>query len=665
MKKNFTILFILGFLTSFVGEITAQTPCVDGMVAGYPCENVDLWSFVPFSDMGSGNFTNDIWGWTDAASRREFALVGKNTGTAFVEITDPANPVYLGSLDTHTENSIWRDIKVYQNYAFIVSEAGGHGMQVFDLTQLLTTTAPQVFEETTYYGGFGHSHNIAINEETGFAYSVGDNNFGGGLDIIDISDPLNPTLAGSFSDDGYTHDCQAVIYNGPDTDYQGKEIVFAANEDNFAIVNVDDKSDCQLISSTTYADYGYTHQCWLTPDQKYLIFGDELDELYGYTDITRTYVYNVEDLDNPYQVTIYEGQTASIDHNLYTVGNMLYQSNYTSGLRIADLGGIENGNLVERGYFDCFPENDDTEFGGTWSNYPYFPSGNVIVTNSESGFFIVRPQIFHLDADVAQIGCASGNADFVLTIPTELTSSSYSLDISGLPGNPEITSDAINVPGTTNITISGLGDLAGGITTFEILLNGDYGQYIIPAAVLSLNPIVPTGLAPANGDELMYNSDPVLTWDDLAGDIPGNYTIYISENSDLSNPIITSPVYTGEYTLTEQLNNGQVYYWAVSHDTECGSEQSPIESFTFSSAVGIDELISNTVEIFPNPTFGKITLKGLSSNTLVNITDITGKIITTKIINSSNATLDLSDLEPGVYFLQAAKNQIIGKVVLK
>ncbi len=509
MKKIFflTLLIVLTTINNH-----AQTPCVNGMVAGYPCENVDLWAFVPFADMGGGSLANDIWGWVDPNSNREFALVGKNTGTAFVEITDPANPVYLGQLPTHTNNSTWRDIKVYNNYAFIVSEAGGHGMQVFDLMQLLNVTSPQTFTETAHYAGFGGCHNVAIDENTGFAYCVGTSTFLGGLHVVDINNPLNPVLAGGFGDDGYTHDCQAVIYDGPDTNYQGEEIVFAANEDNFAIINANDKTDINLISSTTYSQAGYTHQCWLTPDHKYLIFGDELDEAYGYTTNTKTYVYDVSDLSAPVFVTAYIGPTTAIDHNLYTQGDLIFMSNYSAGLRIVDDGGIESGNLNEIAYFDCYPFDDVTDFYGTWSNYPYFPSGNVILTKIESGFFIVRPQIFHLTDAVSEVDCATNTAEFELNIPTALLSSTFDLDVNGLPGSPTITSSAINVPGTTTITISNLESVQNGITHFQIILSADYGEYIIAASVekKEVNLIAKTFLEGPYDENTLVQSDELL-----------------------------------------------------------------------------------------------------------------------------------------------------------
>jgi hypothetical protein len=148
--------------------------CIFGMAAEYPCNNVDLMSFLTHEDMGSKKKSgSDIWGWEDPETGNEYAIVGQNDGTAFVDVTDPENPIYKGRLQTHSYNSIWRDIKVYKDHAFIVSEAPGHGMQVFDLTLLREDVKGKVFEESAFFKDTGRCHNIVINEETGFAYCVG------------------------------------------------------------------------------------------------------------------------------------------------------------------------------------------------------------------------------------------------------------------------------------------------------------------------------------------------------------------------------------------------------------------------------------------------------------------------------------------------------------
>lgn len=376
----------------------AAAPCVNGVAADtYPCQSVDLLAHLPLSQIGGGNGA-DIWGWTDSQTGREYALMTRSTGTSFVDITNPTTPVYLGNLPPHTQPSAWRDVEVYGNYAYVVTEAFGGGMQVFDLTQLRNVDNPPVtFQETTHYSGFGNAHTIFINQETGYAYAVGTSTCGSGLHMVDIRQPTEPRFAGCYAEDGYTHETQCVIYHGPDEDYDGHEICFASNEDTLTLVDVTDKSDPQQISRTSYSGVGYTHQGWLTADHAYFLLNDETDEItYGHN--ARTYIWDVRDLDAPDVLDTYTSSSPAIDHNLYIHNGYVYQANYRAGLRILDGSGIPSGDLREVAYFDIFPANDVPAFNGAWGNYPFFDSGTVIVGGIEQGLFVLRPT---LDADYA------------------------------------------------------------------------------------------------------------------------------------------------------------------------------------------------------------------------------------------------------------------------
>ena len=299
---------------------------------------------------------NDVWGWTDSETGREYALVGRMDATVFVDVSDPHNPVYLGELPK-TEGSpgaSWRDVKVYENHAYIVADgSGAHGMQVFDLTQLRDVANPPVlFSETSHYDEVASVHNIAINEETGFGYALGVNGggrtCGAGLHMIDLRDPANPTFAGCFAHPqtgragtGYTHDAQCVIYRGPDVEHQGREICFNANETAISIADVTDKEDPRPLSAASYPNVGYAHQGWLTEDQRYFYSNDELDEVNGLVENTRTLIWDVTDLDDPVLVKEHFAETSSTDHNLYVRGRYMYQTNNTAGLRILDVGDPE------------------------------------------------------------------------------------------------------------------------------------------------------------------------------------------------------------------------------------------------------------------------------------------------------------------------------------
>jgi len=383
--KKITLIFTL-----LAGSITfAQVPCAGGNAAGFPCEGFNLQFDVPPSGM-SASAANDSWGWTDPQDGKEYAIIGLDNGTAFFDVSDPVNAEYLGKLPAHNgSSSTWRDVKVYENHAFVVSEAGGHGMQVFDLTRLRNVAnPPATFDEDAHYDDFGSAHNIVINEDSGYAYAVGTSTFSGGPHFINIQNPTNPTAAGGYSLDGYTHDAQVVIYDGPDTDYTGREIFIGSNASDIAIVDVTDKNNPQPIAIAGYSDTGYTHQGWFTEDKQYFILGDETDELnFGFN--TRTIVFDFSDLDNPQFSFSYSGPTPAIDHNGYVKGDTYYMANYNAGLRAIDITDIANGNISEIGFFDTIPGTNSAGFGGSWNVYPFFASGNIIISGDE-GFFLVQ-----------------------------------------------------------------------------------------------------------------------------------------------------------------------------------------------------------------------------------------------------------------------------------
>lgn len=366
--------------------------CENGFAGEYPCNDYDLLLNLNL-DFFDASAANDSWGWTDPITSNEYVILGLDNGTAFIDITNTEAPVYLGKLATATENSSWRDIKVYNNHAFIVSEATNHGMQVFDLTKLRDiTNIPQDFTADAHFTDFGSAHNIIINEDSGYAYPVGTPRSGiynGGPLFINIQNPTSPTAEGGWGTDNYSHDAQVVTYSGPDSDYTGREILIGSNEDEVVIVDITDKANPTNIATISYANVGYTHQGWFTEDQTYFLLGDELDEQrFGGT--SRTIVFDFTDLDNPTQHFIYNGSTDAIDHNGYIKDNTFYLANYTAGVRFIDITNIETSSITEVGYFDTYPTNDGANFNGVWNVYPFFESGKIVISDINSGLFIIQ-----------------------------------------------------------------------------------------------------------------------------------------------------------------------------------------------------------------------------------------------------------------------------------
>jgi choice-of-anchor B domain-containing protein len=386
-----------------------MTACSNGSAGGYPCNNVDLMSFLPLAQMGGSStiLASSLWGWTDPQTGREYALVGLRNKTSFVDITDPTNPIYLGNLPTHTGTSSWRELKTYGNYAMIVSDNNGnHGIQIFDLTRLRNVTSPPVtFTQDAHYNYAGSIHNIWINQQTGFAYAVGTSSgtqrCSSGVHIVNVQNPLNPTFSACYPATAttgyYTHDIDCMVYNGPDPDYQGREICIASDgkasnsNDTMAILDVTNKNNIVQIARVSYANDGFIHQTDFTEDMRYLVLDDETDET-GFGTGRRTHIYNMTNLDSPQYMGYYQRGTA-IDHNQYVKGNYLYQANYTEGLNVYNLNNISSATLNLEASFDIYPSNNNASFNGAWNVYPYFNSGNVILSGIEQGLFVLRPNL--------------------------------------------------------------------------------------------------------------------------------------------------------------------------------------------------------------------------------------------------------------------------------
>ncbi|HVS16711.1 MAG TPA: choice-of-anchor B family protein [Thermoanaerobaculia bacterium] len=383
--------------TNESAEELGHTHCDGGRAGPYPCREVDLMSFVPLARLGLGAEPaprgNDVWGWSDRATGREWALMGLTDGVAFVDVTAADAPRVVGLLPTQTVSSTWRDTKVYRDHAYVVADAAqDHGLQVFDLRRLRGAAPGAVFSPDRVYDGFGSAHNVAIDEASGFAYVLGSDACAGGLHMLDLAVPGDPRFAGCFAEDGYTHDAQCVVYRGPSARHRGRQLCFAANEDTLTVVDVTDKARPELLARLDYPGRAYVHQGWLTEDHRWLLIDDEGDErVHGHP--TRTWIVDVRDPAAPSLVGFHQARSPAIDHNQYVRGNLVFQANYRSGLRILDLSRVGRARLEEVGFFDTVPEDDAPGFSGAWSVYPFFASGNVLVSTTDRGLFVVRPRL--------------------------------------------------------------------------------------------------------------------------------------------------------------------------------------------------------------------------------------------------------------------------------
>ena len=468
VHKTFSLALIAGALLWFGGctdnsssdvvEELDPLDCIDGLAGDgvYPCSNIHYRAYLSLGEINeSDQNANDIWGWKDPQTEKEYALVGLTDGVVIVDVTDAREPVYVGKLpeadlvatskDGAVRNapkgnramnkgttptvissggqdprmafhddqgggegkgaSAWRDIKTYQNAMYVVTDVNPRGMQVFDLEKLRNvpkSAMPVTFEHDAHYTEFGEAHNIAINEESGFAYAIGSTKgrtcaTNGGLHIIDIRDRLNPVFAGchieleagGYIAPGYIHDTQCVIYDGPDSRYQGREICVSSAELRVLVSDVTDKDNPQTVSVFEYTGNRYAHQGWFSEDKRVFFLNDELDEIRNGHN-TRTYILDMTNLEELRVDSYYQHSTLSIDHNNYVVGNRLYQANYLAGLRVLDITVPTGSAMSEIGFFDTTPSKTDIEFDGLWSVYPWFENGKIVVSDISQGLYVLE-----------------------------------------------------------------------------------------------------------------------------------------------------------------------------------------------------------------------------------------------------------------------------------
>lgn len=371
--------------------------CTDGMAGPYPCSNVDLLSRVPLNDVGARSGAS-MWGATESKGHREIALMATDVGTAFVDVSKPRCPMILGMLPTATQRSQWREARALGDYAVVVSEAQGHGLQVFDMKKLGTTESTEMLTADAVYKGsseaqVGNAHNVFAHEATNMVYVVGSRSCDGGMHMVDFKDPMNPKFAGCGTRGLYAHDVTCVMYNGPDTEHMGREICVTYNgEDSaFSVVDVTDKSAPKELSTLVYEGGAYSHQGWFVDGQATMLLADELDEQnYGHG--TKTYLFDMTDLDDPKPLKPYMWDSMAVEHNVYIKDQRAYFANYTEGLRILDTTGAAGAELKEVGYFDTNPSSSATQMRGAWGAYPFFASGIVVIGDMVSGLFVVGPQ---------------------------------------------------------------------------------------------------------------------------------------------------------------------------------------------------------------------------------------------------------------------------------
>lgn len=488
-------------------------------------QNLDFVGF-----LGYDQRVSDIWGWEDTVNDLEYALVGVLDGLSIVDISDPASPFEVAFLDG--AESIWRDIKTWDGYAYVTNETSG-GLLIANLNQL------PAFPDTVNYQGreLESAHNIFIDEQ-GVAYVVGANIDNGGATMLDLTvDPMAPVFLGAYVD-FYVHDA-----------YARNDTLWTAEVSNgqFSIIDISDKSNPVTLGSQS-SPIGLTHNIWLSDDGKTVGVTEEFPAGHVLT-------YDVSDPTDIQELARYRTnwEEPVIPHNTFYQGDWLVTSSYVDGVTIVDAA--RPTNLVETGRFDTSPVGPIAAFNGCWGVYPYSSNNLVLASDIELGLYVLRPEYkraAYLEGTVRD----QVDGSPLLFARVELLSTSTPPYITDFTG--EFFTGTVD-SGTYTIRVSRSG--------CETRLYTDLD--LIPGQVTTIDPMLSctsTAVQPIDEDQVLFQLQPsvfssssTLQWD--LGDKwqPDAQIQWIAANGRvIPGPRLDGP--SGSLNIADNLSSG---YWIL------------------------------------------------------------------------------------------------------
>lgn len=439
-----------------------NSTCIDGNAEGFSCNNMSLLAHIPLADFPSNpSSANDIWGHVDLNTLKEYAIIGLRNGVAVVDVTIPTSPQIVGSISGLS--STWRDIKVYQYFdsatlrwqafAYATTEAD-EGLTIIDLNDLengISLVRRQTIDRSAhniYISNVDYSFNTALAGQEPLVHILGSNNFSGSFRSYTLSDP--ETLGSTYSNstgnrNDYTHDATSLTINDvrAQTDCAQATngdclVILDFNEDSLRIWEHSDKNLAIELGSSSYPNVEYTHSGWYSEDKQYVIVHDELDEQRHNLNTTLN-IFDISSLSTPTLVATWSGPTRATDHNGFVRGNRYYMSNYERGVTVLDI--TDPATPIEVGFFDTYPVSNNSGFNGAWGVYPFLPSGNILVSDINSGLFIIADQTLESDNgnitfDTQQLNVDEGQSISLAVTKTGNAASTVSYQI--LPGSANL-----------------------------------------------------------------------------------------------------------------------------------------------------------------------------------------------------------------------------------
>ena len=364
--KIFTVLFLSLFLFSNSKAQLANNNM-------YLLKNLNLHQIPP--KYGAPWDYAAVWGYV-APDGKEYAILGGALGTSFFNISDSANIYEVDFFPTTINFSdpdqgvLWKEMKVYSHYAYVVSEADTSGVEIYDLQYL-----PDTVLFVKKFTAPGHRSTHSVSQEGHYLYLNGSNaSFGQGIAVLDLIDPVNPVLRGKWNT-RYVHDCRVL-----------RDTIFAMNinDGNVTVIDAGNKDSLKTISQWLNLPNPSPHNNALTSDRKYLYSTDEVGAIPRLIKI-----WNIQDLSNVTQVSTWQPTniTTSIVHNVEIYGDTAVIAHYTAGVRVLDISNPAQPSEIA--WYDTYPSNNGNTYTGCWGVYK-FPSGKIAASDMKTGLYVLK-----------------------------------------------------------------------------------------------------------------------------------------------------------------------------------------------------------------------------------------------------------------------------------
>ena len=618
MKFNKLFLFLLVIISL---KIKSQT---------YASNNFSLISVIsPETYTNSyGCKYSGCWGWYQASKNKEYAIAGSASGTYWVDVTNPATPTVCAFRPGKITTTVWREIKTYQNYCYVISDDGGpNSFQIFDM-QYLPDSVRKVYDSQAL---FKRGHTLWVDGNklyvAGITYS---NNTTSSMNVYSLATPTAPVLLRRLNQDAsfisYVHDMMPV-----------NDTVFAScgNQGMYVFKYNTNNTFTQLGSLTTYSGSGFNHSSALTPNKQTLVFTDEVPTGKPIK------VANVSNLANIQVLAITNQYTQTTPHNPFMVSNNLcFMASYQDGLQLYNISTPSTPSLA--GYFDTFYQGGGNNnnwagdaYDGLWGAYPYFPSKNIFALDQNNGLFMLKTNLYQNPLPNFNIPASICSGATLSIVNTSTFTTGYSWTITG------------GSPATSTLSNPTVSFLSAGVKTITLLASNATTTTAVMTKTINVTNNITT-ITSSTNTSCGTCSTGIASVVAGGGNSPYTYTWspYGGNNSTAIN------LGTGCYTVT------------VKDANSCGTSSSTCIGFIS----GIEKLTYDNSEIliYPNPANSKFTVE--YSGKLFNyyVYNNLGQLLSENKNNKNITVIDLSNFPKGVYFveIETGKDRFRKKIVI-